>query len=184
MRFLFGLIIGATATLMLAPKLAWLSPAALEPIENTLQAVAAQVIGSRDEQHLGNARVAPAAPDTADGQTTDLHTSLPTWTTDVLPLPKLAASPAVTTTPTELARNISPAPILTELSQEQSAWVPFRSEVSARGFAGKLSEQLARQFQVLRSGPGQYLVVFGYHSEAERAEVLAEIHALTGYTQL
>jgi hypothetical protein len=168
MRFLFGLIIGAVATVMLAPKLASLSPAALEPIQDTLLAVASRVSASGDRD---------------DGPNGDPDPALPELARDVLPLPKLAASPAVTTTPTESDRP-APAPILTELSQEQSFWVPFRSEVSARGFAGKLSEQLARQFQVLRSGPGQYLVVFGYHSEAERAEVLAEIHALTGYTQL
>ena len=84
----------------------------------------------------------------------------------------------------ESDRDRSSAPVLTELSQEQSFWVPFRSEGSARGFASKLTEQLTRQFQVLRAGPGQYLVVFGYSSEAERAEVLAEIRAVTGYTQL
>ena len=63
-------------------------------------------------------------------------------------------------------------------------WVPFRSEASARGFAGKLSERLNRPFQVLRAGPGQYLVVFGYQSEPERADVLDQIRSLTGYVQI
>lgn len=164
MRFLFGLIIGAVATLMLVPKLASLTPAVLEPIGDTLQAVASQITELGDEPPFSDANVALAR--------------------DALPLPKLAASPAVVTTPMESDRDAAPVPILTELSQEQSFWVPFRSEGSARGFASKLTEQLARQFQVLRAGPGQYLVVFGYSTEAERAEVLEEIRAVTGYTHL
>ena len=177
MRFLFGLIIGAVATLMLAPRLASFTPAALEPIGDTLQAVASQVTELRAEPSVGDA---PAV----DGSNADRDTDVSALTRDVLPLPKLAASPAVVTTPMESDRDRSAAPVLTELSQEQSFWVPFRSEGSARGFASKLTEQLTRQFQVLRAGPGQYLVVFGYSSEAERAEVLAEIRAVTGYTQL
>lgn len=164
MRFLFGLIIGAVATVMLAPKLASLSPAAFAPIGDTLQAVASRMTDPRDEATYSTEDSAVA--------------------TDVLPVPKLTASPAVTTTPSEVLQEELSAPILTELSQEQSVWVPFRSEVSARGFAGMLTDQLARQFHVLRAGPGQYLVVFGYENETERAEVLGEIRALTGYTQL
>ncbi len=179
MRFLFGLIIGAVATLMLAPKLASLSPAALEPIEDTLRAVASQVTELRAGPLVSD------APDTVDNSTnTDPATVLPAPAREILPLPKLAAAPAVVATPMESYRDRVSAPVLTELSQEQSFWVPFRSEASARGFASKLTEQLARQFQVLRAGPGQYLVVFGYSTEAERAEVLAEIRAVTGYTHL
>jgi hypothetical protein len=179
MRFLFGLIIGAVATLMLAPKLASLSPAALEPIGDTLQAVASQVTELRADPPVSD------APDTVDNSTnTDRATVLPALAREILPLPKLAAAPAVIATSMDSDRDRASAPVLTELSQEQSFWVPFRSEASARGFASKLTEQLARQFQVLRAGPGQYLVVFGYSTEAERAEVLAEIHAVTGYTHL
>ena len=172
MRFLFGLIIGAVATVMLAPKFGSLSPATFAPIGEKLQAVASHV-----------AEVSPAA-DAVEIPAADAIAALPERATDALPLPKLAAAPAVTTTPSEPKPAVFAAPILTELSQEQSVWVPFRSEISARGFAGKLTEQLERPFQVLRGGPGQYLVVFGYQDEAERAEVLAEINALTGYTHL
>ncbi len=172
MRFLFGLIIGAVATVMLAPKFGSLSPAAFAPIGEKLQAVAARV-----------AEVSRAA-DVVEIPAAEALAALPERATDALPLPKLAAAPAVTTTPSEPAPAVFAAPILTELSQEQSVWVPFRSEISARGFAGKLTEQLERPFQVLRAGPGQYLVVFGYQDEAERAEVLAQINAMTGYTHL
>ena len=184
MRFLFGLIIGAVATLMLAPKLASLTPAALEPIGDTLQAVASQVKELRAEPIVSDASDAVDAPDVLENSNTDGGTYLPALAREVLPLPKLAAAPAVVATPTESQRDRVPAPVLTELSQEQSFWVPFRSEGSARGFASKLTEQLARPFQVLRAGPGQYLVVFGYSTEAERAEVLSEIRAVTGYTHL
>jgi len=172
MRFLFGLIIGAVATVMLAPKFGTLSPDTFQPIAEKLQAVASRVA----EVSL--------ATDAVESPAADAMAASPELATAALPLPKLAAAPAVTTTPSEPEPDVFAAPALTELSQEQSVWVPFRSEVSARGFAGKLTEQLERPFQVLRAGPGQYLVVFGYQDEAERAEVLAEINALTGYTHL
>lgn len=63
----------------------------------------------------------------------------------------------------------------------QNAWMPFRSERSARGFAEKLSTQLDRQFQVLKRGAGRYEVGFSYASEDERMQGLASVENLTGY---
>jgi hypothetical protein len=59
-------------------------------------------------------------------------------------------------------------------------WTPFHSEVSARGFANRLSEQIEHPFAVERQGPGAYQVVFRYSSPGERDVVLAEVSALTG----
>ena len=59
-------------------------------------------------------------------------------------------------------------------------WTPFHSEVSARGFANRLSEQIEHPFAVERQGPGAYQVVFSYSSPGERDVVLAEVSALTG----
>jgi hypothetical protein len=57
-------------------------------------------------------------------------------------------------------------------------WTPFHSEVSARGFANRLSEQIEHPFAVERQGPGAYQVVFRYSSPGERD--VAEVSALTG----
>ncbi len=63
----------------------------------------------------------------------------------------------------------------------QSAWMPFRSETSANGFADKLSTQLDRDFEVIRAGPGHYEVGFRFHSLEERDAVLVSIESITGY---
>jgi hypothetical protein len=63
----------------------------------------------------------------------------------------------------------------------QSAWMPFRSEASASGFARRLSDQLQRPIEVVRQGPGRYQVGFHYLSEEERRAVLSSIEFTTGY---
>ncbi len=63
----------------------------------------------------------------------------------------------------------------------QTAWMPFRSEKSASGFADKLSRQLARDFHVVRLGPGKYQVGFTFVSFDDRDEVLRTIENITGF---
>lgn len=62
----------------------------------------------------------------------------------------------------------------------QTVWVPFHSQMSAAGFASRLSESLGHPFDVERQGPGRYQVVFAYADETERAALLEEAAALTG----
>lgn len=61
-----------------------------------------------------------------------------------------------------------------------SVWVPFHSEMSASGFAARLSDSLDHPFRVERRGPGRYQVVFRYHDEPERQALLAQAERLTG----
>lgn len=63
----------------------------------------------------------------------------------------------------------------------QVAWIPFRSEASASGFAEKLSLQIGKEFQAVRVGAGHYQVGFLYHNPKERAEILDAIESITGY---
>lgn len=195
MRFLLGLIIGATATVLLAPRVFELTglPESATTRESTaagslersvghvLQAVAARArttVGEPYGESDNGPTQSPADP------SVDPELPQAEYTRDRLPLPEIAATPTHDATTFEIAHPPPPGPILTELSQEQAVWVPFRAESSARGFAAKLSERLNRPFQVLRAGPGQYLVVFGYRDEAERADVLDQIKTLTGYVQI
>ena len=60
-------------------------------------------------------------------------------------------------------------------------WEPFHSEISARGFAKRLSLQLGYPFAVSKQGPARYLVVFDYQTDAERSLLEQQIAALTGY---
>lgn len=68
-------------------------------------------------------------------------------------------------------------------SQSSSAtiWEPFHSQVSATGFAKRLSLQLGYPFQVTKDGPARYLVVFHYKSDEERALLVQQVATLTGY---
>ena len=65
-------------------------------------------------------------------------------------------------------------------SGSQTVWVPFHSQMSAVGFASRLSESLGHPFDVERRGPGRYQVVFAYGDEAERSALLEEAAAVTG----
>ncbi len=61
------------------------------------------------------------------------------------------------------------------------AWKPFHSEVSASGFARRLSTQLGYPFHSIRKGPARYYVVFDYATEAQRLLLQQQVAAITGY---
>ncbi|MDZ7668168.1 MAG: hypothetical protein U5Q16_01670 [Gammaproteobacteria bacterium] len=65
-------------------------------------------------------------------------------------------------------------------TRSQVVWVPFHSEMSANGFAQRLSAALDHRFDVERRGPGRYEVVFDYRDEPERDAVLSEAAQVTG----
>ena len=62
----------------------------------------------------------------------------------------------------------------------QTVWVPFRSQMSAQGFARRLTGKLDHTFSVDREAPGRYQVIFSYASEFERLTVLDEVQSVTG----
>lgn len=61
-----------------------------------------------------------------------------------------------------------------------AVWVPFHSQMSAEGFAARLSRELDHSFRVERQGAGAYQVVFDATSPIQRDTLLAEIAELTG----
>lgn len=61
-------------------------------------------------------------------------------------------------------------------------WKPFHSEVSATGFARRLSVQLGYPFRALREGPAKYHVVFDYESDQQRELLRQQVQALTGFS--
>jgi hypothetical protein len=62
----------------------------------------------------------------------------------------------------------------------QTVWVPFRSQMSAQGFARRLTGKLDHPFSVDREGPGRYQVIFSYANEFERLAVLDQVQSVTG----
>ncbi len=63
---------------------------------------------------------------------------------------------------------------------QQAVWVPFHSEMSARGFADRLSRSVHYPFEVQRRGPGRYQVVFGYADDPQRRALLQSAAEATG----
>lgn len=61
-------------------------------------------------------------------------------------------------------------------------WKPFHSEVSATGFARRLSTQLGYPFRALREGPAKYHVVFDYETPQQRELLRQQVQALTGFS--
>jgi hypothetical protein len=63
---------------------------------------------------------------------------------------------------------------------DQPVWVPFHSQMSAEGFATRLSRALDHEFRVVRQRAGAYQVVFDATSADERALILARVTEITG----
>lgn len=71
-------------------------------------------------------------------------------------------------------------PMVPAEASSQAVWVPFHSQMSATGFAERLTETLDHPFRVERRGPGRYQVVFAYADEPERQALLAQAVEATG----
>lgn len=59
-------------------------------------------------------------------------------------------------------------------------WVPFRSRLSAQGFATALTAKTEHPFEVERRGPGQYQVLFTYADRDQRDRLLQQVRSVTG----
>lgn len=62
-----------------------------------------------------------------------------------------------------------------------SVWRPFHSQLSAEGFARRLSMQLGYPFEVLKVDAAEYHVVFSYSDDVQRQTLSAQVLELTGY---
>ena len=71
---------------------------------------------------------------------------------------------------------------VTPIEETAVVWKPFHSEVSAQGFARRLSVQLGYPFRALREGPATYQVVFDYSSDEQREVLRQQVEALTGFS--
>ncbi len=60
-------------------------------------------------------------------------------------------------------------------------WDNFRSEATARGFAGFIARKTGRRFEVQPVGLGHYRVVYHYASEADRQATLAAVNNIAGH---
>lgn len=61
-----------------------------------------------------------------------------------------------------------------------SVWQPFRSELSARGFAERLANVTGREYRVRRVSPWAYQVELAHVGEADKLTALQQIESATG----
>ena len=62
----------------------------------------------------------------------------------------------------------------------QPVWVPFHSQMSAEGFATRLSRAIDHEFRVVRQSAGAYQVVFDAADADEQALIMAQVTEITG----
>lgn len=210
MRFLIGIIIGATLTLLIATAMDAPSHPLLGRAQDALVRIWEGLIDSTSESLFEEAnRVQPleAAAEQVDAAAP--WAALSPATALQAP-PEVAAPPPVRIVPEPQAAPAIPAPLaapvglplehdddrmpglqaepdidlalatLTDDEQAEPVWEPFHSQMSARGFAARLSRELEHEFRVERQAPGTYQVVFDAADPLERAALRAQILEITG----
>ena len=170
MRFLLGLLAGAFVTILLASTTDAPTDAVIDGLQETWTNVIQKMTA------LDPPAEAPAEENTPGREDeTELVLEDPVAPTPEVPI--AIRTPVSVAEPIEVALPEVPAPV----TGTAPVWEPFHSEISATGFAKRLSLQLGYPFEVLKQGPARYLVVFDYESDAERSLLQQQIAALTGY---
>ena len=183
MRFLIGIIIGGCLTLLVAtatgtPMTPWLEKlgARLTTTWSTMiEATAATVFDSSTQPGdniPGEPELPVVLPRVLPGESPEQSFA----ETLLAPMPELEPT-AVTESPgTNPAEPIE----LEDLPTKAAVWVPFHSQMSAQGFASRLTDALSYPFSVERQGPGTYQVMFTAESHQQRELLLAQISQMTG----
>lgn len=196
MRFLFGLIIGAMLTILAASVINAPTQVVVNDIREAWHELVDKV--QQSEQSVSGtaevrteAKIEPndwSARDKllADNLLEDKLlfedkllqlASQPPPETDV----EVEASEILAIEQNVLTESSWPSSSYASQSSSATIWEPFHSQVSATGFAKRLSLQLGYPFQVTKDGPARYLVVFHYKSDEERALLVQQVATLTGY---
>lgn len=92
----------------------------------------------------------------------------------------LNAQPEITGTGTEsLPVSPDPAETVETPRYRQVFWQPFRTRISARGFADHVRDITGLSMEVMEQGPSEFVVAFPYGDESERKRGLALIREKT-----
>ncbi len=198
MRFLFGLVAGALATLFVAAALD--APAdrivgQLMDASNRVGKVFTEMREAPEPDEPPPAAFAEAEPPPVAERPTEAparDVSEPSAIADevehkTIPqvdsaLPEVAAETLPIAEPSGDASSLTPE-IDFAAVQQAVAWGPFHSEASASGYARRLSRETGRDFIVEKRAPGNYAVVFSYVDEHDLAAMQAQIAAVTGIAQ-
>lgn len=180
MRFLLGLLAGAFVTILLASTTDAPTDAVVDGLQETWTNVIQKMtaLDTLAEPNLSRLKpLLPPAEENAPGREGETELVLEDPVAPTPEVPIAIRTPRSVAEPIEVALPEVPAPV----TGTAPVWEPFHSEISATGFAKRLSLQLGYPFEVLKQGPARYLVVFDYESDAERSLLQQQIAALTGY---
>ena len=208
MRFLIGIITGTALTLFIATAVDAPTKTTLEKIRVHMEKLWDGLIDStsdslfhveaKEVDHQVIADHHPAPAESVSPLAEPAPALAPPAELPPLELPMVGATPAdAATAPQAPAQQPSPEPeagalaglaartertLPTEIGEMPvaSVWVPFHSQMSAEGFAARLSRELDHDFSVQRHGAGSYQVVFNATTSAEREQLLARIAEITG----
>ncbi len=207
MKFVAGLVGGTLITLLLAAGAGfeWDDPRRLQGAAPTqsVERFAATLTGSAEDTEASS----PSATQSKTIQSRSLQPKpAPIQSVTIAPLPadpvpapspelnRPATQPALATrdgkeairrprvVSAQTAPVTAPAKIASATGETAVIWKPFHSEVSANGFARRLSTQLGYPFRALKEGPGKYHVVFDYGSDQQRELLQQQVSALTGFS--
>ncbi len=198
MRFLFGLVAGALATLFVAAALDAPADRIVEQLVDASNRVGKVFTEMRETPEPDDAPFAtfteaeplPAAERLPEKLAGELSEPL-AFADEAEPTMIPEAEPALPAAPEEAPRLAEPPgdasslPTETELAgvQQAVAWGPFHSEASASGYARRLSRETGRDFLVEKRAPANYAVVFSYVDDDDLAAMQAQIAAVTGMAQ-
>ncbi len=192
MKFLTGLLMGAAATLLVATLIdyRWEPPTRLRASgPDVVETAAIEPVPLQANDRVRDFEPEPE-PELIRSVTIAPLPALSDPGAEPAPAPVLASVPAPAPDPAPV-----PVPISEPLPGTESApaakleaqvataviWKPFHSEVSAAGFARRLSTQLGYPFRAMREGPARYHVVFDYDTEQQRELLRSQVVALTGF---
>lgn len=159
MRFIFGLIVGAVITLLVATALDAPTNAVLTRAQDGWQSISTRFNAESVRTAVRSPEADASIPDTQEIAVTP---------------PQLEEDPQDPDTSQVVDR------LPANTSGEAVVWAPFHSEASATGFANRLSRQLAHPFEVRKQGPANYVVVYGFNDETQRLALQQQISKVTG----
>lgn len=194
MRFVLGIIAGALATLFIATAMDAPTDRIVDQfvstgLEQWRKHTSVDTAASLDPTERPvptSSAAAPAMPvaTVADPDTTPLlitdDPEIPGEYTALAPEEPTSTLPTPQTDEVEATYPDAPQTYTVEEPQQAVVWAPFHSEASARGFAARLTNQLAHPFTVSKTGPANYLVTYEYRDEPDRMELEQQIAYVTG----
>ena len=185
MRFLLGVLVGAAITLTASEQFPELKALATHYVDRVTAAPAQPALDEVLPPIEAPATPAPASQSVWADETLETPPPIEVRQSPSEPVASKAMTTDTTTTnpPAEPIEVPSGFDVLAS-AQRATIWTPFHSENSAKGFAGMLTREIGREFQVDRESAGRYQVTFAYDDDTDRGLISEQVMAITGWARV